>query len=152
MLAVSSSWPSPSPARACWPSSSLLGHHGDAGGDRPDPDPEADPHAIGYDGDFEGSFEYASRAGGNTFTDLWTSVSNDIAPGAVLIGAVSLAFLFWWDHAKPKQGPLRLLPGPLVVVVIGVVGNMILGAMRPRLAAGGAHLVRCRSRAARRSS
>ena len=36
----------------------------------------------------------------------------------VTFGAVSLAFLFWWDHARPKQGPLRLLPGPLVVVVI----------------------------------
>ncbi|MET3438924.1 SulP family inorganic anion transporter [Sphingomonas sp. 1185] len=100
------------------------------------------PHAIGYDGDFEGSFEYASRAGGNTFTDLWSSVSRDIAPGAVLIGAVSLAFLFWWDHAKPKQGPLRLLPGPLVVVVIGVVGNMVLGAVRPEWQLAGSHLVR----------
>lgn len=99
------------------------------------------PHAIGYDGDFEGSFEFASAGGGNTFSDLWTSITTGIAPGAVVIAAVSLAFLFWWEGARPKQGPLRFLPGPLVVVLIGVIGNMLLGLVRPEWRLGDKHLV-----------
>lgn len=99
------------------------------------------PHAVGYDGDFEGSFEFASAGGGNTFSDLWTSITTGIAPGAVIIAGVSLAFLFWWDAAKPKNGPLRFLPGPLVVVLIGVIGNALIGAVRPEWQLGTAHLV-----------
>ena len=99
------------------------------------------PHAVGYDGDFEGSFEFASPGGGNTITDLWTAVRSGIEPGAFLIAAVSLAFLFWWDKARPKDGFLRFLPGPLVVVVIGVIGNLLLAAIQPAWALGREHLV-----------
>jgi carbonic anhydrase len=98
------------------------------------------PHAVGYDGDFEGSFEFAT-AGGNTFVDLWNSLSRGLTAGAVLIGGISLAFLFWWDHAKPKHGPLRFLPGPLVVVMIGVIGNLLLGLIHPEWQLGPKHLV-----------
>ncbi|MBB4153700.1 carbonic anhydrase [Sphingomonas jinjuensis] len=99
------------------------------------------PHLIGYDGDFEGSFVYASPGGGNTFTDLARSFRDDIQPGAVLIGVVSLAFLFWWDAARPKNGPLRFVPGPLVVVLIGVIGNLLLGVIAPEWQLGFKHLV-----------
>lgn len=99
------------------------------------------PHAVGYDGDFEGSFEFASSAGGNTFTTLIDSVTHSITPGAVILGGISLAFLFWWDHARPKTGPLRFVPGPLVVVLIGVLGNMALGALHPAWRLGTRHLV-----------
>ncbi|WP_374943972.1 SulP family inorganic anion transporter [Sphingomonas sp.] len=99
------------------------------------------PHAVGYDGDFEGSFEFWGSDGNNTFSTLWTSLTGSLTPGAVLIGAVSLAFLFWWDAARPKEGALRFVPGPLVVVVIGVVGNLLLGAIRPDWQLGATHLV-----------
>ena len=99
------------------------------------------PHAVGYDGDFEGSFEFASADGGNTFSSLWRSLTGSLTPGAVLIGVACLAFLFWWDKARPKTGPLRFVPGPLVVVVIGVVGNLLLGVVRPGWQLGTTHLV-----------
>ncbi|SFP75261.1 Sulfate permease, MFS superfamily [Sphingomonas rubra] len=99
------------------------------------------PHAVGYDGEAEGIFEFSTRDGANTFTRIAGSLTNSITPGAVLIAGVSLVFLFWWDAARPKQGPLRFVPGPLVVVVIGVVGNALLGLLVPAWQLGRTHLV-----------
>ncbi len=99
------------------------------------------PHAVGYDGDPEGDFSFNQPGGGNTFTALADMVTNDIQLGAILIAAISLVFLFWWDKAKPKQGPLKLLPGPLVVVVFGVSANAAFQAFAPDLAIAASHLV-----------
>jgi carbonic anhydrase len=99
------------------------------------------PHAVGYDGDFEGDFSFFQPDGGNTFTTLVAMLQTDFLWGAALIAAISLAFLFWWDKAKPKDGPLRLLPGPLVVVVFSVLANAGFAAFAPALAIGESHLV-----------
>ena len=99
------------------------------------------PHAVGYDGDPEGDFSFWQRDGGNTLTALMDLLRNDIVWGAALIAAISLAFLFWWDKARPKDGPLRLLPGPLVVVVFGILANELFKAFAPTLAIAPSHLV-----------
>lgn len=99
------------------------------------------PHAIGYDGDPEGTFEFAQRDGYNTFSAIWHALADSITPGAVIIAGLGLAFLFWWDANKPKDGPLRFLPGPLVVVVLGVVLNMLFGSVAPNLRLEQSHLV-----------
>ncbi|MBC7520580.1 MAG: SulP family inorganic anion transporter [Sandarakinorhabdus sp.] len=99
------------------------------------------PHAIGYDGDAEGDFSFVQRNGGNTLSTLVDMLNNDIIWGAALIAGVSLMFLFWWDKARPKDGPLRLLPGPLVVVVFGIAANALFKALVPDLAVAPSHLV-----------
>ena len=100
------------------------------------------PHAVGYDAESEGIFEFSTASDGlNTFTRVWNSLTGSLTPGAVIIAVVSLAFLFWWEKARPKDGALRFVPGPLVVVVIGVVGNMLLGLLRPEWQLGPQHLV-----------
>ncbi len=99
------------------------------------------PHAVGYDADYEGSFEFFSRDGDNTLSVFWRSVTEIITPGALIIGFVSLVFLFVWDKARPKEGPLRFVPGPLIVVLIGVFGNMLLGTLQPEWELGAKHLV-----------
>lgn len=99
------------------------------------------PHALGYDGDFEGGLEFMQADGGNTFSSIITAVREHLSPGAVLIALASLAFLFWWDKARPKDGPLRFVPGPLVVVLIGVGGNLLLGMLKPNWQLGASHLV-----------
>ncbi len=99
------------------------------------------PYALGYVGDYEGSFEFLQKDGQNTFSELMAMVRTDIAYGALLIALASLAFLFWWDKAKPKDGPLRLLPGPLVVVVVAVLVNAVYMAVAPGLAVPANQLV-----------
>ncbi len=99
------------------------------------------PHAVGYDRESEGIFEFTTADGVNTFSRVWDSLTGSLTPGAVLIAFVSLTFLFWWDGAKPKNGPLRFVPGPLVVVLIGIFGNMLLGAVMPAWQLQATHLV-----------
>ncbi|WP_260599607.1 SulP family inorganic anion transporter [Sphingomonas endolithica] len=99
------------------------------------------PHALGYDGDFEGSFEFLQADGSNTFSSIITAVRQHLSAGAILIALASLAFLFWWDKARPKDGPLRFVPGPLVVVLIGVGGNALLGLIKPNWQLQATHLV-----------
>lgn len=100
------------------------------------------PYAVGYVGDYEGSNEFFQRDGQNTFSELVAMVRTDIAWGALLIAAASLVFLFWWDKNKPKDGPLKLLPGPLVVVLVAVAVNALYGLVAPQLAVPAEQLVR----------
>lgn len=99
------------------------------------------PHAIGYDGDYEGSFAFLQPDGRNTFSTLWYVLQEQMVWGAAIIAIISLAFLFWWDGAKPKEGSLRFVPGPLVVVVFGVVANALFGQAAPALQIEPSHLV-----------
>jgi MFS superfamily sulfate permease-like transporter len=99
------------------------------------------PHAIGYDGEYAGSFGFLQANGSNTFSAIMSAMQNDLLPGAILISGISLAFLFWWEGTRPKQGPLKFLPGPLVVVVFGVTANAIFGSTAPMLEIKPTHLV-----------
>lgn len=99
------------------------------------------PHAIGYDGDYEGSFAFFQPDGRNTLSAIWHAINEQLVIGAALIALISIAFLFWWDKARPSEGPLRFLPGPLVVVVFGVVANTLFQSSAPALAIQTSHLV-----------
>jgi carbonic anhydrase len=99
------------------------------------------PHAIGYDGTYEGSFDFFEVDGLNTFSAIWYSLGQSFLFGAILIAGASLIFLFCWDRFRPETGPLRFLPGQLVVVVIGIAGNALLGFAAPALQIKPTHLV-----------
>ncbi|MDG6079290.1 SulP family inorganic anion transporter [Erythrobacter litoralis] len=99
------------------------------------------PHALGYDGDFEGSLSFLQPDGLNTLSALFYSVWDFFLPGPIIVALISLVFLFWWDASKPKEGPLRLLPGPLVVVIFGVLANEAFKLIAPGLVIDPSHLV-----------
>lgn len=99
------------------------------------------PHAVGFDGDPEGDFKFAQRDGLNTISAVFYSFANQLTLGALIISTVSMAFLFWWDANKPKDGMLKLLPGPLVVVVGAVALNALFGLLAPSLQLQAKHLV-----------
>ena len=99
------------------------------------------PHAIGYDGDPVGDFAFGQKDGGNTFSSVVAMLRDDIQWGALLVALVSLMFLFWWDKVRPKEGPWRFLPGPLVVVVFGVAANAWFQHFMPALVIAPTHLV-----------
>jgi len=100
------------------------------------------PHAVGYDRDPEGDFAFQQTDGENTFSALW-SMLDRLTPGAIIIAVISLIFLFWWDSSsfRKKRSWLQYLPGPLLVVVFGVVANVVFQMFFPALAISSEHLV-----------
>ena len=79
------------------------------------------PHLIGYDRDPEGDFAFNQVDGRNTFSELWYMFES-ATPGAILIGFLGLAILILWE--QPFMNRLsftKIIKGPLVVVVMGVV-------------------------------
>ncbi len=78
------------------------------------------PHLIGYDKDFEGDESFLQNDSDNTFSSL-SHALGFLSPLAVLIGVLSLAFQFFWESfSTGKKGFIKLIPAPLVVVLLGV--------------------------------
>lgn len=78
------------------------------------------PHLIGYDANPEGDTAFQQANNENTFSALANSLRY-ITPAAVLIGAVGLAFQMGWEKfTAKKKGFVKLIPAPLVVVLLGI--------------------------------
>jgi len=81
------------------------------------------PHLVGYDNNFEGDETFLQGDQQNTFTALGRALKY-ITPVAVLVGIISLLFQFGWDKlVHNKKGFIKLIPAPLIVVLIGVLIN-----------------------------
>ena len=98
------------------------------------------PHAIGFDRDYEGDQNFFQPDGENTFTEILLSFDY-LSWGAVIIAAVSLLILLFWDKLVPKRGIFKLLPSALVVVVVSIGINWLFGLYMPHLALKQEHLV-----------
>lgn len=83
------------------------------------------PHALGWDKAEEGSLSFMQSDGQNTFSEIGKALQY-FTPGAVLISVLSLAVLILWDKVLTKKHKIfQLLQGPIVVVVLGIVMNMM---------------------------
>jgi MFS superfamily sulfate permease-like transporter len=93
------------------------------------------PHAVGYDAVYEGDLAFRQTDGRNTISELWYLFGEVLSFGAMIISVLSLVFLFWWDgiHGR-KPAWLKPLPGPLVVVIFGILANEVYTAFFPKLA------------------
>lgn len=81
------------------------------------------PHALGWDKDAIGDDAFLQRNGENTFSEISMAL-HFITPGALLIAAISLGILIFWDKVLThKHKIFGMLNGPLVVVVLGIVMN-----------------------------
>jgi len=97
------------------------------------------PHAVGFDSDYEGDQSFFEMDGGNTFSTL-AGALNYVHLGAIVVTVVSLAILISWDKV-PFLKKLKLIPGALVAVILGVVLNEIFIASGSSLAIAKSHLV-----------
>ncbi len=100
------------------------------------------PHALGYDKNVMGDLSFFQVSGGTTLTSI-TNALDALAPGAVLISALSIAILILWDTVLTNKHKLfQIIQGPVVVVIVGIVLNALLqsGALGFGLAAD--HLVK----------
>jgi MFS superfamily sulfate permease-like transporter len=83
------------------------------------------PHLIGYDKDFEGDETFLQSDKENTFSGIFKAFRY-ITPVAALIGFVCLAFSFAWEKfTSLRKGFIKMVPGPLLVVFIGIGINEI---------------------------
>lgn len=100
------------------------------------------PHALGDDQDYEGDGSFFQPDGENTFTEIVLAVQN-IEPGAVVISLICLILLVTVDRPSVKANPImRLIPGPLLAVLMGVVMNeFFYGLLNPQFQLTGDHLV-----------
>jgi MFS superfamily sulfate permease-like transporter len=83
------------------------------------------PHALGRDHDFEGDFDFFFQLDGksNTLSDIVTAAYT-ANPAAIIITLLSLALLMLWERPTlQKIKFFKLVPGPLVVVILGILLN-----------------------------
>lgn len=94
------------------------------------------PHALGFDKDYEGHLSFDGGINFNYFTELLQAVH----PGAIIVTAVSITILLAWDKL-PVLKRIKMLPGALVAVVLGILLNEAFKMSGSALAIGAEHLV-----------
>jgi MFS superfamily sulfate permease-like transporter len=97
------------------------------------------PHAFGYDSDFEGDLAFSQTDGGNTFSSL-LGILNYVQLGSIVIAAVSLLIVVSWEKV-PFLKNLKLVPGALVAVIVGILLNEFFIATGSSLIIAKEHLV-----------
>ena len=82
------------------------------------------PHAFGYDSDHEGDLGFFQKDGQNTLSEL-TLIWDFFSPGPLIISLLSLIILIIWEQPSVKKYTFfKLIQGPLVVVILGIVLNL----------------------------
>lgn len=83
------------------------------------------PHALGYDKDYEGNQSFGQLNDGNTFTTISESL-NFLTPAAIVVTIVSMIILLLWEAVLSKKHKIfKVIQGPLVVVVAGIILNYL---------------------------
>lgn len=77
------------------------------------------PHVLGHDNDPEGDMSFKQPDDHNTFSEIGMLFQGELHYGAAIVGLVSLALLFLWSRSSLLKK--TQIPGPLVVVIFGVV-------------------------------
>lgn len=84
------------------------------------------PHALGHDADYEGDENFLQADGDTTFSALSTMI-DALTPGAIVLSVVSLLILILWDKVLGKKHQIfKVIPGPLVAVVVGIVVQSVV--------------------------
>ncbi len=96
------------------------------------------PHLVGHDPDPEGEMAFLQPDSSNTLLELLQTV-RDIHPGAALIGLLSVALLLVWDRWKFLRN--AVIPGPLLVVLLGVGVSLLLSRLGAPWAIEASHRV-----------
>lgn len=99
------------------------------------------PHLVGFDKDFLGDESFLQTDKENTFTELMNAF-NYLTPGATLVGIISILILILFEQKNIKSNRwLGKIPGPLVVVAIGLILNEVFRIQGSDLMIQQEHLV-----------
>lgn len=95
------------------------------------------PHALGFDKDYEGNQELFSNGfNPSYFTELFSSIHT----GAIIVTLISIAILLTWENIASLK-KIKMLPGALVAVVVGILLNQLFITTGSSLAISSEHLV-----------
>lgn len=97
------------------------------------------PHLLGDDDDAEGEMSFFQPDEKNTFSEFLSIFDGNWHLGATVVGVISIALLVFWNRNKfLKNSPI---PGPLVVVVLGVLLSLVFRSLGDRWVIRDDHLV-----------
>lgn len=77
------------------------------------------PHAVGYDKDYEGDENFFQADGHNTFSELYYSLDS-LTLSSVIVFVLSILILILWEKKNIQKTFFRFIPGPLIVVLVGI--------------------------------
>lgn len=97
------------------------------------------PHALGYDADALSHDSFAMTDSFSSFGVIQRALGV-FEPGAILVSALSLAILTLYERV-PALKSLTVLPGALLVVVLGTLANELFLRVAPAVALAPTHLV-----------
>ncbi len=83
------------------------------------------PHAVGYHKGFEGDESYMNETAAMSFQEFINSFGA-FTYGSVIISVIGLLILLFWETRWLNQYSLvKLIPGPLAVVIWGIAYNLM---------------------------
>lgn len=99
------------------------------------------PHLIGEDTDPVGDETFDQPNHKNTFTSLFYAVKN-LTPTVAVIGAIGIGLMMLWETSFFKSKKIfKLIPGALIVVVIGTLISELYKIYAPTSILEAKHLV-----------
>lgn len=99
------------------------------------------PHALGYDAaSFSSEKIFEDGYNLSSMGEYLSGMGSSVHLGAIVVTAVSLAILIIWDKV-PAFKKLKLLPGALVAVIVGILLNELFKLSGSSLAITEKHLV-----------
>jgi MFS superfamily sulfate permease-like transporter len=99
------------------------------------------PHALGYDMDYVGDVFFKQADGRNTFSEILYALST-IKIGAIVISIISLTILITWELPILKKFIFfNMIPGSLIVVMLGILINELVFIGNESLFLTSEHLV-----------
>lgn len=99
------------------------------------------PHLVGEDLDPEGDETFVQPNKKNTFTALYYAVKY-LTPSAMLIGLLGIGIMILWETKTFKKiKVLQLVPGALIVVIVGTIISELYKLYSPTSVLEAKHLV-----------
>ncbi|QGQ25223.1 sulfate transporter [Gimesia benthica] len=97
------------------------------------------PHVVGHDTDPEGEMSFTQPDKQNTFSELLTVFEGDFHYGAAAVGLTSILLLVVWGRVKMLKN--SVIPGPLIVVLLGVSMHLLFQRLGGPWAIEASHMV-----------
>jgi len=99
------------------------------------------PHFFGYDADPEGDENFFQLNHENTFSELF-SLLNHFEIVALIIATLGIFILLLWETNFIKNNSiLKLIPGPLLAVIVGILINELFFVFSSDISLKNDHLV-----------